>query len=289
MKKLKQLIEFLIIVFIFKVLNYFPINIVSSLGGKLFKFIGPLTNSHKTAILNYKTIFNNLSDNKIKKDIIESWDNLGKTFIEFAILNKILDTKNNRIKIIGIDNLKKIKNNNEQVIFFSIHQANWELLVPTIDNFGISVGAIYRHINNPYINKYILKKRKTTLTNNGTFYTPKGKESAKEILQAINNKLSMILLIDQKDSSGSNVSFFNLNAKTQIGFLKIARKYNLKLIPIQILREKINNFSIIFHSPVDIFKKNKSDIEAMIKIHKIIEKWIISNPTQWFWQHNRFN
>ena len=25
------------------------------------------------------------------------------------------------------------------------------------------------------------------------------------------------------------------------------------------------------------------------EIHNIIEKWILSNPTQWFWQHNRFN
>jgi len=27
----------------------------------------------------------------------------------------------------------------------------------------------------------------------------------------------------------------------------------------------------------------------MLKIHKIIEKWIVNNPNQWFWQHNRFN
>ena len=70
---------------------------------------------------------------------------------------------------------KQIKNNNEQVIFFGLHQANWELLVPTIDKFGISVGAIYRHINNPYIDKYILNKRKKTLTNKKTFFTAKGK------------------------------------------------------------------------------------------------------------------
>ena len=38
-----------------------------------------------------------------------------------------------------------------QVIFFGLHQANWELLVPTIDKLGIYVGAVYRHINNPYI------------------------------------------------------------------------------------------------------------------------------------------
>ena len=24
-------------------------------------------------------------------------------------------------------------------------------------------------------------------------------------------------------------------------------------------------------------------------VDKMIEKWIAANPTQWFWQHNRFN
>ena len=32
-----------------------------------------------------------------------------------------------------------------------------------------------------------------------------------------------------------------------------------------------------------------SDKDMMIKIHKIIEKWILENPQQWLWQHNRFN
>ena len=34
---------------------------------------------------------------------------------------------------------------------------------------------------------------------------------------------------------------------------------------------------------------NISDTDMMYKIHNIVEKWIRSNPTQWFWQHNRFN
>ena len=88
---------------------------------------------------------------------------------------------------------------------------------------------------------------------------------------------------------GVNLKLFNCNVQTQIGFLKIARKYNLRLVPVQTIREKSNNFSIIFHSPIDIFEKKISDLEAMGKIHNIIEKWITSNPTQWFWQHNRFN
>ena len=99
----------------------------------------------------------------------------------------------------------------------------------------------------------------------------------------------MIILVDQKDSAGNNIKLFNLNVKTQLGFLKIARKHNLKLIPIQTIRKKINNFTIIVHPPLSLFQNKQTDNESMLKIHKIIEKWITANPTQWFWQHNRFN
>ena len=288
MKKIIYFVEFILIYIFFNILYFLPINLVSFIGETLFRLIGPLTKSHKTALNNYKKVFKNLDNKTVSQDIMNSWGNLGKTFIEIAILRKLVSKKNDRIKIVGKEHLTELIKKKEQVIFFGIHQANWELLVPCLDKIGVKVGAIYRHINNPFIDRYILKKRSSALTNSETFYTPKGEESAREIIKAINDNFSMILLIDQKDSAGTNVEFLNIRAKTQLGFLKIARKYNLKLIPVQNIREQINNFSIKFHPPIEIFEKNISDVEAMNKIHGIIEKWIIKNPTQWFWQHNRF-
>ena len=84
------------------------------------------------------------------------------------------------------------------------------------------------------------------------------------------------------------MELFGISVKTQTGFIKIARKYNLKLIPIQNYRNK-NNFTIKFGKPIQMFEKDINDNEAMLSIHKIIEQWIIENPTQWFWQHNRFS
>ena len=289
MKKIRQLIEFFIVLILFSFLKLIPINLVSVLGGKIFKILGPFTKSHNVALSNYKRIFRNINEKQIKKNVAKSWENLGKTFIEFSIIEKILKDKNDKIRIIGKKNIEKVKDNNEQVIFFGIHQANWELLVPTITNQNINIGAIYRHINNPFIDEYILNIRKKTILKSKSFFTPKGKESAKDIIEAINKNLSIILLIDQKDSAGTNINFFNINTKTQTGFLKIARKYNLKLLPVQSIREKINNFSIIFHPAINIFDGNLSDDEAMKKVHKIIEKWIMEKPNQWFWQHKRFD
>ena len=289
MKRALYLLEYLILNIIFFIFKLIPINYVSVIGCKFFQIIGPFSKSHNTAFLNLKKVFPSWSEKKISKNLSKSWNNLGKTLSELIILNKLLNNENKRIKILGIENLKKIKNNNKPVIFFSIHQANWELLVPTLDNLGIKVGAIYRHINNPYINALIIKIRSKTLNNKETFYTPKGKESAKEILLALNKGQSFILLIDQKDSAGKNVKLFNHSVKTQTGFLKIAKKNNLELIPVQNIREKINNFKIIFHPPMNPFKANLDEISAMSEIHKIIEKWIKEKPDQWLWQHKRFD
>lgn len=288
MKKIRHLFEYIILHIFFLLLGLLPINLVSLIGGILFQIFGPFTQSHKIAVSNYKKVFPTLNKKEIKINIMKSWDNLGKTFIELSILNKILIKKKGRINLLGLENIDKIKEKNEQVIFFSIHQANWELLVPTIDKLGIKVGAIYRHINNPYIDKFILNLRTKTLQTNKTFYTPKGKESAKNIINAINKGLSMILLIDQKDNAGNNIKLFDYYVKTQLGFLKIAYKYNLKLIPVQVIRKKINNFSIIFHPQLDLLLDNKNEINSMTKIHNIIEKWIKDHPNQWLWQHKRF-
>ena len=289
LKQIRLFIEYMIVIIVFLLLSLLPISVVSALGANILKFFGPLSRSHQIALLNFKKIFSDLNNDEIKKKVNKSWENLGRTIFELSILNKIVDKKNKRIEIKGLENIKSSISNMEQAIFFTIHQSNWEIVVPTIDQLGISVGAIYRHINNKLIDRLILKKRNQSINTNKSFYTPKGKQSAKDILKGIKNKSSMLVLIDQKDSAGENIKLFNIIAKTQIGFLKIARKYNLKLIPIKNTRHNNNKFTITFCPPINPFNKNISDTEAMLTIHKIIEKWIKENPTQWLWQHSRFN
>ena len=285
--KTKLNLEYYFIYFIYILLSGLPIRIVSFLGGSIFKLIGPLTKTQKIVKKNYLHIFPYANKIQILKHSKLSWFNTGKTFFELLILPKIISSKNN-ITLEGLNIIENIKKNKQQVIFIGIHESNWEILLPTIDKFGISVGGIYRHINNPYIDKFILNIRTKTLQTNKTFYTPKGKESAKNIINAINKGLSMILLIDQKDNAGNNIKLFDYYVKTQLGFLKIAYKYNLKLIPVQVIRKKINNFSIIFHPQLDLLLDNKNEINSMTKIHNIIEKWIKDHPDQWLWQHKRF-
>ena len=286
--KIKLILEYFIIYVIYKFTSILPINQVANFGGFLFKFIGPLTKTQKIVRKNYLQIFPNTNEVKILKESKLSWLSIGKTFFELLILPRIIADKS-KINVEGKNNIANIINNNEQVIFVGIHESNWEIVLPTIDKLEIGVGGIYRHINNPYIDKLILNIRKKSLFSNKSFYTPKGKQSAKDVISGIKKGLSLFLLVDQKDSAGELIPFFNKPSKTQIGFLKLARKYNMKIIPVRNLRNKNNEFTVKFYPPLKNISKNFSDIETMRIIHLMIEGWIKDCPSSWFLQHNRFS
>ncbi len=287
MKLIIYFLEYVAFMIIYTIYKILPLNVTIKFSSFLFLFFGKFSSANRTAIINCKHVFPNLEEKEIKNIVKNSWNNLGITISELLKLNEIFDKK--KIKYKELKNIEDCIKNNKQAIFISIHQSNWEVLVPSLDRIGISIGGIYRHINNVFIDRKILKIRKNSLVSKKSFYTPKGRKSAKEIVDAINNSLSIVLLIDQKDSSGENVMFFKKKVKTQIGFLKIARKYELPIILIQNRRTNNGNIELTFQEPFYHNDLKINDIQMMENIHNKIEKWIKSEPNQWFWQHKRFS
>ena len=287
MKNIVYFFEYIAILFIYLLFQLLPLHLAIKLFSFLFRTLGKLSTANKIAINNCKYVFPNLAEKEVSNIIKSSWNNLGITICELLKINDVFNK--NKIKYKKLENIENLIKNNKQAIFISIHQSNWEVLVPSLDRIGISIGGIYRHINNIFIDKLILKIRQKSLVSKNSFYTPKGKKSAKDIVNAINNSSSIVLLIDQKDSSGEEVMFFNKKVKTQTGFLKIARKYNLPIIPIQNKRINNGNIELTFLEPFYHNNLEINDTQMMEKIHNKIEEWIKAEPTQWFWQHKRFS
>ena len=287
MKIFFYFLQYLFVKILFLFLKFLPLKTAKSMSSIIFRKVGKLSSAHKTAKKNYRYIFPNHKEKKINTIIDKSWENIGETICELLRFQEVYNK--NIITLNGLKNIEFLKKNNKQAIFISIHQSNWEVMVPILDRINFDVGGIYRHINNPFIDNLILKIRENSLTKSGSFYTPKGKKSAKNLVQAVNNNRSIFLLIDQKDSAGEEVLFFNRKVKTQTGFLKIARKFNLPIIPIQNNRLRDGKIELTFLDPIFHNDSNINDTLMMEKIHTIIEQWILSNPSQWFWQHKRFN
>jgi len=287
-KKFRYLIEFILLKILFFLFLVLPLGIASKISGKIFRFLGSIFYVNKIAIKNCKIVLPNLNSNKIKLILHQSWENLGSNIIELSRLSEIINEQN-KIKIEGLENIKEVLDQKKQAIFFGIHQSNWEICVPLITKLGVNVGAIYRHVNNYYIEKLVYNFRISSLTSQKSFYTPKGAKSAKDIITGLKKEKSIFLLIDQKDSAGEEVKFFGKNVKTQLGFLKIARKHKLPMIGMENKRLNNGSFLIKFKNPIYHNDINISDKKKMHEIHLIIEKWILENPSQWFWQHKRFN
>ena len=261
MKNIIYFFEYIIVFLIFFLFKLLPLNLSAKFTSFIFSTFGTFSGANKTAIKNCKFVFPNMKEEEVKSIVKKSWDNLGRTISELPRLNYLFDRK--KIKYNKIENIENLIKNNSQGIFICIHQSNWEVVVPSLDRIGINVGAVYRHINNHFLDKLLLKIRTNSLVSSRSFYTPKGKKSAKDITAAIRNSLSMLVVIDQKDSSGEEVLFFKRKVKTQTGFLKLARKYKLPIIPIKNKRIDNGKIELTFHEPFYHNDVNISDNQMM--------------------------
>ena len=290
MKIFKYFFEFISIISLFCIFKIIGLRNASNLGSVLGKLIGPLFRSKKIIKQNIKTGLGEIDVQKESEIINDMWSNIGRTFAEYVFLKdfKFNRTNFDHMKINGVKHLDKIKKNNKPVIFYSAHFANFELMAMELDKFGIKCAAIYRPLNNFFLNPLMEYLRMKYICPN---QIPKGRMGVREIIGKVKDGYSIALMVDQRVSEGPRALFFNKPAHTTTIPAQLALKYDCKLVPISLERKEGPNFEMTIHEPYKIEKtgNNEEDtINITLKINQIIEKMIIKNPKQWIWSHNRW-
>ena len=290
MKIVKYFFEFIVIISLFCIFKIIGLKNASSLGSILGKVIGPFFRSKNIIKQNIKIGLGNLDKKKEEEIINGMWSNIGRTFAEYIFLKnfKLSKTGFNHIKITGIEYLDQIKKSNKPVVFFSGHFANFELMAMELDKFGIKLAAIYRPLNNFFLNPLMEHLRMKYIC---PIQIQKGVSGSREIVKKIKDKYSIALMVDQRVSEGPRLSFFNKEAHTTTIPVQIALKYNCKLVPIYIERKNGINFEMVIHEPYEITKTgvHEDDLKNnSLAINKNIEKMIVKNPAQWIWTHDRW-
>ena len=290
MKIIKYFFEFISIISLFCIFRIIGLSNASYLGSIMGRVIGPLFRSKNIIKQNIKNGLGEV-DKKRETEIINGmWSNIGRTFAEYVFLKDFKFNKTNfdHIKINGTNYLNEIKNNNEPAIFYSGHFANFELMAMELDKFGIKCAAIYRPLNNFFLNPIMEYLRMKYICQN---QIPKGRVGMREIISRIKNGYSIALMVDQRVSEGPRTPFFNKPAHTTTIPAQLALKYNCKLVTISLERKEDVNFEMTIHEPYKV-KKTGNDEEdtknITLQINQIIEKMILNNPTQWIWSHNRW-
>jgi len=285
MKKIKYFFEFIIISFLFIIYKILGLKTSSYISGKLFEAFGPIFRSKKLIKLNIQRAIPQINSSEIKDIVKNMWNNYGRTLSEYMFLK---DFRNNKLKsninIEGNDILEKIKLEKNPVIFVSGHFSNFELMAMEIEKSGINLSAIYRPLNNFFLNVLMERIRKKYICKN---QIKKGTGGVRELLRLYKKGYSIALMIDQRVSEGIKSKFFNEDAFTTTIPAQFIKKFNCKVVPIYIERYNNINFNIKIEKPIE-FSKGTSTEKITRDLNIWIEKMILKKPGEWIWSHNRW-
>ena len=284
MKKVIYFLEFILVKLFFIICKLLGYRFSSDLGFYIGKNFGNIFRKKTSIIKNLKKskISINISENKFANNVL---GNYGRILAEYPFLKDFRNNNlSNYIEIDGIDNLENIKRKNKPVVFISGHFNNFELMAMQIEKSEINLAAIYRPLNNIFLNKDMEHIRKNYICRN---QIKKGRSGTRQILENLKKGNSIALMIDQRVTEGIKINFFGDLASTTTIPAQIIKKYKCDLVPIYIERTKKYYFKMYVSQPI-VINSEKSNEEISVHLNKILEKMILKNPDQWIWTHDRW-
>jgi len=290
MKIIRYFLEFILVIFFFLIFRIIGLNLSSKLGEIIGKYFGPIFRKEAIAKKNIIIAFPNIDETSINQIIDGMWKNIGRIFAEFIHINKfsLLDKEKNKIVFINKNNLQILKNNNKPIVFFSGHFSNFELMAKCLRELEFNIGAIYRPLNNIFLNPIMEFIRKKYIC---SIQIEKGSAGTKKLIKHISTNNPLALMIDQRLSSSIRVPFFNQPATTTTTPAQLAIKYDALLVPVFLKRLKKTNYEFFIEEPLEVKKTNnyENDIFNITAImNKKIEEFIKVDPASWLWSHDRW-
>ena len=264
MKQIKYFFQFLFICFLFLIFKLIGFKLASHLSSKIMCLIGPFFRSKKLIHTNLLKAFPNLKQNEINKISKSMWGNYGRILSEYMFMRDIRGSKiKNILEIEGQEILEKIKKNNRPVIFISGHFNNFELMAMHIEKSGINLAAVYRPLNNKFLNFFMEGIRKKYICKN---QIKKGISGTRQLLNCFKNNISIALMIDQRVSQGIMANFFNHKALTTTIPAQFVKKYDCQIVPVYIERKKDDAYKIIIHKPLE-FRVDDTIAEITLQLN----------------------
>tara|TARA_B110000967_G_scaffold79509_1_gene82169 strand:- start:1948 stop:2808 length:861 start_codon:yes stop_codon:yes gene_type:complete len=285
MKSIKYFLQFLIILILFVFFKVLGLKFASYISGKIISSIGPFFRSKNLIKSNILKALPNSSENKVNEISKMMWNNYGRILAEYMFIRKFrMSAVKGTIKIVGQEKIDAIKESNEPVIFISGHFNNFELMAMHLEKSGVNLAAIYRPLNNKFLNFIMERIRKKYICKN---QIKKGISGTKQLLTFFKKKTSIALMIDQRVSQGVLSKFFQHKAFTTTIPAQFAKKFKCKIVPVYIERIHGVNFKLTIHDPIK-YSNNESIESITLSLNILLEKMILKNPEQWIWSHNRW-
>jgi KDO2-lipid IV(A) lauroyltransferase len=267
----------------------FPIDTASAIGGWFGRVFFPRTKPSLRARENLIAAFPGMPDDERERIVREMWDNLGRNVAEYAHLNEIsMRGSSPRIELNGAENYEKARATGKGIIFVSAHFANWEMLGFAAAQHGVEGGAVYRPVNNPFVNRWLVRQRQA---NGPKEQIAKGAQGTRRIFTLLRAGKAIFMLVDQKTNEGVAAPFFGRDAMTTPVPAALALKLGSVLVPTSNARLGGAKFRVTLHPPIEFAPTGdhaRDVLELTLRINEAIEVCVRERPSQWLWIHRRW-
>jgi KDO2-lipid IV(A) lauroyltransferase len=276
-----------LILFIFRII---PLRVRKGLFTVLAMIYYHLSPRHRLiALHNLKSSFRGKDMADITAIANRVYRNLAVVSAEFftiPVLNK--DNIAKLVEAVGMENCEKALKKGKGLILYSAHFGNWELAAAALSIFLRPSAAIYRRLDNAFLDELVLKVRAST----GNILIPK-ERAMRQMRRILSNNEIVGIIIDQNMAwqEGVFVDFFHRPACTTDGIAQLAMLTGAPVIPMFLLRLKGEKSRLTLGKEIDVIDTGNWDADVLINtqnLTRVIEDIIRSYPDQWLWVHHRW-
>jgi Kdo2-lipid IVA lauroyltransferase/acyltransferase len=268
-----------------------PLSVATAFSAAVWRFIAPRTRRHRRAMKNLEMAMPEKAHAEREAIALAMWDNLGRVMAETLLMDRLLKDPS-LIEVETPEVVERCLNNAGASIFASLHMGNWEICILPALAPNSSMAGVYRIVENPYVDRYIRKKR-SLVWPSGMFASKsdEGMQTTMRIIAHLRSGGSIGLLSDLLDWKGVPVTFFGHTTVATAAPAWLARRTGARLWIGRCIRVgKTSRFKVAAKE-LDAPRTGKpaEDIRAWTEaIYKEFESWIREHPEQWMWSNKRW-
>lgn len=161
------------------------------------------------------------------------------------------------------------------------HFGQWEAVRGALKQRGIEVGALYRPLNNPWVEETYLENMST----HGSPMLPRGREGMKDLIRHLKGGGIVAVLLDQYVVDGTMIDFVGQPAPTGTAVAALAARFKVPMIPAYGTRQPDGERIVIdFEAPLS---PDTPDAMTQAAANSLSAR-IRQHPGQYYWLHRRW-
>lgn len=274
------------------VVRLVPEKIAKAIACFLTREIGMRMPRNRVGLENLRRAFPEKSEAERRAILVEAWENLGRTVVEYAHLESIWDfdtatMTGSRVEVVGIDRFVQLKDDGKPAIIVASHLANWELPMVCAAAHGLDAAALFRAPNNRWLAAWVLNRRKVAM---GDLIASK-RGSVLALSAVLDKGKHLGLLVDQHFFHGTKATFFGRPVECNPTFARLARNHECPVHGVRVIRLAGDRFRVELTEELILPRAadGRVDIGGSVQlVNDMIEGWVRENPGQWLWQHRRW-